>query len=86
MVQDLLTPASQGLTEGANLGDVVGATTDDGLVEGHGSFPRVVGQIDVTDRFFGYGLRGDWNAQHPVGLAPSLRTSHQLNSLIESGR
>ena len=53
MVQDLLAPALQGVTEGDDLLDVVRSATDDGLVEEDGGLLRVVGEIDVTDRLLG---------------------------------
>lgn len=53
MVQDLFSPSLQGVTEGADLIDVIGPTTGDGLLEQHGGFLRIIGEIDVTDRLFG---------------------------------
>ena len=49
--EDLGSPRCERGAERADLGDLIGETAGDGLVEQHGCVVVVVGQIHVTNRF-----------------------------------
>jgi hypothetical protein len=50
--EDLGAPRGEGLAERADLGDLVGGTAGDGLVEEGGCLGGVVGEVDATDGLF----------------------------------
>src|SRR5271167_27565 len=80
VVQDLLPPPMQGVAEGADLLDVVGPATGDGLVEQHGGVFWIVGEIDVTDRLLGQPR----TEQLVVGITqPQPEQQAVVSSLVE---
>ena len=79
VVQDFPSPSLQRVTERADLFDVIGATANDGLLE-HGGFLRIVGEIDVSDRFFGQ----PHAEQFVVGIAQAQPEQESVvSSLVE---
>lgn len=74
MVEDLGAPAPEGVSEAADLGDVVVGAADDRLVEEGGGVVGVVGEVDVSDGFLGQSGAADL----VVGVTDSQAQQHPL--------